>query len=116
MDKKLISAKNDPSSDDKFNGNNFYREKRKFKREKYEKIITFSTSTVSFGHPSGFRMLMLEGKTIDISYGGLGMITSFELERGNVLLLNDIEGQDVGVVKSAKMISPDSYRVGIAFP
>ncbi len=115
MGENRIYEKNYSSSDDEFNGNNFPHEKRRFKRKKYEKTITYSTTTHSFGQSSGFKRLMLEGETIDISYGGLGMITSFELEPGNVLLLNDIEGQDVGVVKSAHKVSPDSYRVGIAF-
>jgi len=115
MDEKRIDGKNDSSSDDEFNGNNFSQEKRMFKREKYEKIITYSTSRDLFGPPSGFRRLMLEGKTIDISSGGLGMITSFELEPGKVVLLNGIEGQDLGIVKSVHMVRPDIYRVGIAF-
>jgi|SRR5208283_481546 len=99
------------------NGNNFSLEKRMYKREKFEKIITYSTSLANhtFCYPADYKMLMLEGKAIDISYGGLGMITSFELEPGKVLLLNDIEGQDVGIVKSSHMIGSDSYRVGIAF-
>lgn len=108
-----LGGKNYSSSDDEFNGNNFSQEKRMFKREKYEKTIT--CSTYLFGRPLGCRTIMLEGKAIDISYGGLGMITSFELELGNVVLLNDIEGQDVGVVKSARKVSSNSYRIGIAF-
>jgi|SRR5208283_2567923 len=101
----------------RINGKDLSQEKRMYKREKYEKIITYSTSLANrtFDYPAGYRMIMLEGRAIDISYGGLGMITSFELEPGKVLLLNDIEGQDVGIVKSSHMVSSDSYRVGIAF-
>src|SRR5208283_2038009 len=64
------------------NGNNFSLEKRMYKREKFEKIITYSTSLANhtFCYPADYKMLMLEGKAIDISYGGLGMITSIELK------------------------------------
>jgi hypothetical protein len=114
MDER-INGRNYSSSADEFNGTNFSQEKRMSKRDNYEKIITYSTATHTSGQPVGYAMLMLEGEVIDVSYGGLGMITSFELELGNVIFLNDIEGQDVGIVKSVHKVGSDSYRVGIAF-
>ncbi|MBF0558497.1 MAG: hypothetical protein HQL08_06915 [Nitrospirae bacterium] len=102
--------------EDKFlSESNFFDDKRRHKREKHDGIITYSMSTYSSVYPSDYKMIMMEGRAIDISYGGLGMVTNFQIEPGKVLLFNDMEGRDIGIVKSSYMVSPDSYRVGVAF-
>ena len=61
-----------------------------------------------------------DGVSVDISHGGLGMITNFPLTRGDVLYfepeikLND-STENISIVRWALEIEKNKYRVGLEF-
>jgi hypothetical protein len=90
--------------------------KRRYPRNGLTVPIGYTVSKVEF------RELMKvhrEGMTTDISEKGLGMITDYPLEPGQVLTIRDVKDTHKGllnkisVVRWAKPI-PDAYRVGLA--
>jgi DNA-binding response OmpR family regulator len=58
--------------------------------------------------------LVLKGKMVDISDGGMGVTTDYSLHAGQMI---EIEGMDqkAGIVKWISMIDSNAFRVGIEF-
>jgi len=61
-----------------------------------------------------------EGVSVDISKGGLGMITQYPLKEGDILFFKDeIKVNNLiaasGIVKWVKGLEYDRYRVGVMF-
>jgi DNA-binding NtrC family response regulator len=90
-------------------------EKRRSKRrhERRPFIGTFDY-TIRNTELNESQILNLKGDTVDISDGGMGILTDYSLHAGQII---EIEGVDrkAGVVKWISMIGGNAFRAGIEF-
>jgi c-di-GMP-binding flagellar brake protein YcgR len=94
-----------------------FERKRKYKRKPIVKVIRYYLLAK---HMEKLKKIDCEGVTIDISKGGLGMITDHPLRRGNTLFFEpEIKVNDstakASTVVWAKRIEDYAYRVGLEF-
>ncbi|GAB4419726.1 MAG: hypothetical protein OHK0032_15610 [Thermodesulfovibrionales bacterium] len=88
-------------------------DKRQFKRTSFTETIGYSVSVLEFRE---LKRLNLKAEAVDISEGGLGIITDYPLEPGHVLRFTGEIEQKAGIVSWAMKIGDNSrYRVGIKF-
>ncbi len=91
-------------------------ERRRYKRKPFVQSIKYYLPAP---HRDGDRIYSY-GDSVDVSEGGLGMITYFPLFRGDVLVfepevkINDILAKS-SVVRWVQEIKSDRYRVGLEF-
>ena len=91
-----------------------YEEKRAHKREAYEGPIHF---TVLLTQTSEFRRVQTNGKIIDSSRSGLGIVTDFPLEAGHVLEWDDSHQKGrlhIAMVRWSQQLD-SSCRAGLMF-
>ncbi len=88
--------------------------RRKSKRGLYKNIIRYSIY--------GSEKINASGMFVDISVGGVGMITDYPLEPGNIIVFEkkfELRTEDVltdlSVVRWVKKIGVSKYRVGLEF-
>jgi CheY-like chemotaxis protein len=92
-------------------GRSTHREKRRSKRRQFNRPFDYSIKAAELkeSNPSS-----LKGNIIDISDGGMGIITDYSLHAGQMLEINGIE-QRTGVVKWITMMDSKAFRAGIEF-
>lgn len=88
-------------------------------RRKY--LRTHYISPIKY-HVVGLEKIHAGGLSVDISKGGLGMITGYPLEVGNILVFEeDFEFKtdnisvNTSIVRWTREIEKDRYRVGLEF-
>lgn len=90
-----------------------YREKRRFKRIPCDEPVDF---TVLHMEVSEFKRVRSEGKVVDTSEGGIGVVTAFPLQPGHVLEWYDKHQQGylhIGLVKWTSE-QDSQFRAGLA--
>lgn len=90
---------------------------RKFIRTPFVKHIKYFVSTLGMNEPMHIHDTAV---SIDISKGGLGIITSCPLDAGRVLTFEDeIKISDIiaksAIVRWTEKINGNKYRVGLKF-
>jgi CheY-like chemotaxis protein len=87
------------------------RGKRKHERRPFRGAFDYSIKAAELEEA---KILSLKGNMVDISEGGMGVITDYSLHAGQMI---DIEGMDqkTGIVKWISMIDNNAFRVGIEF-
>jgi len=93
-----------------------FKEKRKYNRLPFVKPIRYSSTGSNIGEFETIHNCV----SVDISRGGLGMITDYPLEAGNILIFEDeIEINNItakaSVVRWARKTEKKRYRVGLEF-
>ncbi len=94
-----------------------YVQKRKYERRPYVKFLKFCLKALSAGK-SG--KSYGEGVSVDISKGGLGMITQYTLWTGDILrfepeiYVND-STENIAIVRWVSEIEENKYRIGTEF-
>lgn len=92
-------------------------ERRCFERKKFSKAITYSAGPAG-RDPNAPVLKDLRGDTVDISDGGLGMLTSSLLEMGSTIkfhIVDDGIEYLAGVVRNIQVIDGNTCRVGVEF-
>lgn len=84
---------------------------RQHKRERYEGAVDITLNVIK-AHT--IEEVRYHADIVDISHGGLGVISDFPLERGFVRLNGEL-GSRSGVVVWSGKIGNDKYRSGIRF-
>ncbi len=92
-------------------------EKRKYERIPYVKPIRYYLKAL---HMDKLKKIYNDCVSVDISKGGLGMVTDFPLIRGDVLYFEPgIKVSDskeiISIVRWALAIKKKKYRVGLEF-
>jgi len=90
---------------------------RECMRTLFVKLIKYSVSVLDMKEP---KRIYDTAVSIDISEGGIGIITSYPLEAGHVLTFEDeIKIKDItaksAIVRWAEKINGNKYRVGLKF-
>ena len=91
-----------------------YHKARKYLREPYDSRLEF---IVLLTQSSEFMRISAEGKIVDKSPAGIGLITDFPLEAGHVLEWDDRHSQGnlhIAIVKWAQPVE-NCYRAGVVF-
>lgn len=92
-------------------GRSIHREKRRSKRRQFNRTFDYSVNAAELAGPKSLR---LKGSIIDISDGGMGIMTDYSLHAGQMLEISGIEHK-TGVVKWITMIDSKAFRAGIEF-
>ncbi|HWR73299.1 MAG TPA: PilZ domain-containing protein [Nitrospirota bacterium] len=89
-----------------------FREKRRHPRSSVEKTVTYSIlSGDGTEEESG-----LQAYVVNISEGGIGILTDRPLEHGRALRFHDESAQGIGIVRwRIKFVHRNIYRIGIQF-
>lgn len=93
-------------------------EKREHSRRAFVKHIRYSLTVT---HKGAFEEFNNDGVSVDISEGGLGMITDYFLKTGDILFfehgikVNKNIIVKTSIVKWAREIEKRRYRVGLKF-
>jgi len=87
------------------------RSKRRHERRPLRGSFDYS---IKISEPEEFKILTLKGDMVDISDGGMGIVTDYSLLAGQVI---EIEGlaRKSGVVKWISMVDGNAFRAGIEF-
>jgi hypothetical protein len=90
---------------------------RECMRTLFVKLIRYSVSVLDMKEP---KHIYDTAVSVDISKGGIGIITSYPLETGHVLTFEDeIKVKDItaksAIVRWAEKINDNKYRVGLKF-
>ena len=92
-------------------------ERRKYERIPHVEPIRYYLTALRMDR---LEKIYNEGVSVDISKGGLGMVTDFPLTRGDVLYfepeikINDSK-ESISIVRWALEVEENKYRVGIEF-
>lgn len=92
-------------------------EKRKYERRPFVKVTRYYLTAP---RTEKLEKIYNEGVTVDVSEGGLGMITDYPLASGDILYfaheikVNNIVAKSA-IVKWVKEIEDNRYRVGLEF-
>jgi len=95
-----------------------YKVKREFERRPFTEPVRYYMTVSKKGE---LLKIFNEGVSVDISEGGLGMITTFSLNTGDVLFFeHEIEIKDnliakASIVRWTREIENNRYRVGLKF-
>jgi DNA-binding response OmpR family regulator len=86
---------------------------RQFTRKQLVRTLEYFAGVFESGE---LKLLTLRGDIIDISDGGVGIKTDYNLKPGYMIRFSsEIIPQEVGIVKWCLPVSSDSYRAGIEF-
>ncbi len=91
-----------------------HNEKRRHQRVPYQSLINF---TVLSMHESEFRRIQFDGTIMDVSEDGIGIVTDFSLQPGQVVQWDDRHKRNrlhIGIVKWSQK-QGDLYRAGVMF-
>jgi hypothetical protein len=96
-----------------------YSEKRKYERKPYVKTLRYYLTALQMDKLK-VKEIEYEGVSVDICEGGLGMITDYPLNEGDILLFKDeIKVNNFmatsGVVKWLQRLADTTYRLGLEF-
>jgi hypothetical protein len=96
-----------------------YSEKRKYERTPYIKPLRYYLTALQMDKLK-VKETEYEGVAVDICEGGLGMITDYPLNKGDILFFKDeIKVNNFiatsGVVKWLQRLADTSYRLGLEF-
>jgi len=94
-----------------------FAQKRKYERKPFVKVIRFYLPAP---HLEKLKKIDCEGVTVDISEGGLGLITDYPLRRGDTLFFEpEIRVNDFTAMASTvawtNEVENNVYRVGLEF-
>jgi c-di-GMP-binding flagellar brake protein YcgR len=99
-----------------------FEERRKYERIPFDKPIEYSLQDM---HMEKFELSTGNGVSVDISEGGLGIITDYALKKGDILFFEEeIEEEEIkvskiapiaAIVRWAKEIEQNKYRAGLVF-
>jgi len=99
-----------------------FEEKRKYERIPFVKPIKYSLQDM---HMENLTLIPGNGASVDISEGGLGMITDHNLKKGDILFFEEeIKEEEIkinkiapiaAIVRWAKEIEQNKYRAGLVF-
>lgn len=102
--------------------NIFFEERRKYARIPFDKPIEYSLQDM---HMEKLELSTGNGVSVDISEGGLGIITDYALKKGDILFFEEeIKEEEIkiskiapiaAIVKWAKEIEQNKYRAGLVF-
>jgi len=84
---------------------------RQYKRERFEGTVVITLNVIK-AHT--IEEVRFPADIVDISHGGIGVVSDFPLERGFVRLNGEL-GNKSGVVVWSGKIGNDKYRSGIRF-
>jgi hypothetical protein len=99
-----------------------FEEKRKYERRPFVKPIKYSLQDIHTG-----KLALISGNdvSVDISEGGIGIITDYALKRGNILFFEEKPKEEeikinkitpiAAIVRWAKELEPNKYRAGLVF-
>lgn len=87
------------------------RSKRKHERRQSSWAFDYS---IKVSELETSKVLNLKGRMVDISEGGMGIMTDYSLHAGQIIEIEGIE-KKTGIVKWISMIDKDVFRVGIEF-
>jgi len=92
-------------------------ESRRYERRPFVKPIRYYLPA---SHLEKLKKIDCDGVAVDISEGGLGMITDFPLTRGDIVFFEpEIKADDItaksSIVRWALEIETNKYRVGLEF-
>jgi len=90
----------------------FEKRSRKNPRIPHKENIQIQTSVIDQGN---FIRWTLVAKGVDISDGGIGLLSQYPLKESQVVSFDEKMGKKTGVVVWSKMIDDDTCRLGIRF-
>jgi hypothetical protein len=98
------------------------KEKRKYERRSFVKHLKYSLQDV---HTGKLALTPSNGVSVDISEGGVGVITDYALKKGDILFFEEeIKEEEIkinkiapiaAIVRWAKQIEQNKYRAGLVF-
>jgi len=97
---------------DFFHSDQGKRKSRKHDRTVSDGDICYRMSVI---HEGVCTRLSMEARIVDISDGGIGLLTSYPLRETQVIGFDDKMNNRVGVVAWSKMIGKERFRVGVRF-
>src|SRR5574341_1592270 len=84
---------------------------RMFKREQYDGTVDVTVSVI---RSNAIEKRSFAARTVDISQGGIGIVSDVPLEPGFVRL-NTMNENRAGIVMWNRKLDDNTYRVGIRF-
>ena len=84
---------------------------RRHEREQYERTIDVSVNVL---RSNQLEKVHFKAETVDISRGGLGIVTDFDLDTGFVKFAGEVD-HDTGIVVWCRKVGKDRCRAGIRF-
>lgn len=87
------------------------RSKRRHERRPLKETFDFSIKATELEES---RILNLKGNMVDISDGGIGILTEYSLHAGQTIEIEGIE-RKAGIVKWISMMGNNEFRAGIQF-
>ncbi|MBI5558363.1 MAG: response regulator [Deltaproteobacteria bacterium] len=96
----------------RFTGSGFVKRSRKNPRKPCGENIDFQMSVIDQGTSTRWS---LEALAVDISDGGLGLLSQYPLKESQIIGFDEQMGNRTGVVAWSKMTDEGNWRVGIRF-
>ena len=93
-------------------GNSFVQKKRKFPRAPYSETINLFMTVIDQGE---VKRWSLQAKSVDISNGGIGLLTNYPLRESQVVSFGEDLGNKTGVVVWSTMSDNEVCRAGVKF-
>jgi DNA-binding response OmpR family regulator len=96
----------------RFTGTGFVKKSRKTPRKPCCENIRFQVSVIDNGI---FTRWSLEARAVDLSDGGMGLVTPYPLKESQVIGFDEKMGNRTGVVVWSRMVDAENCRAGIKF-
>jgi CheY-like chemotaxis protein len=109
---EVLTGKDDFHTGFRFTDSGFVKKTRKQPRKPYKEKISFQMSVIDQGN---FTRWSLEAQAVDISDGGIGLLSQHFIKESQVIGFDEKMGNRTGVVVWSQMSDEDNCRVGIRF-
>ena len=85
---------------------------RKHPRNPFDEEVGFGISII---HEGIFTRFSLKGQGVDLSDGGIGLLTAYPLRENQVIGFGGEMDNKIGIVAWSRMMGKESFRVGVRF-
>ena len=109
---QVLTEGEDFHSGFRFTGTGFVKKSRKTPRKPYCENLRFQVSVIDNGI---FTRWSLEARAVDLSDGGMGLVTPYPLKEAQIIGFDEKMGSRIGVVAWSRMVDAENCRAGIKF-
>jgi len=111
--RKVLGLDEDCCAGSRFTDRGFLMKcRRKMQRSALTDQVKFSMTQIVDGES---RRMTFQGKAVDLSEGGIALLTDFPLKNSQVISFEAMLGYRSGVVVWSEMVDEQTYRAGVQF-
>lgn len=110
--RQLLFEEQDSQEGFRFTGNGFAKKTRKNHRSPFYRNFRFQMTVI---HQGESKRLSIDAKSIDVSDGGVGLMTTYPLKTSQVIGFGEDLDRRTGVVAWSSMIDDHTCRAGVKF-